>query len=51
MDNPEYIPDSEIYKYDSFGVLGLDLWQVRSFGSQTLHSSHKVGCNEMVTGC
>lgn len=28
IDNPEYTPDSEIYKYSSTGVLGLDLWQV-----------------------
>ncbi|KAG9343357.1 hypothetical protein JZ751_014338, partial [Albula glossodonta] len=30
IDNPEYTPDSEIYKYDSMGVIGLDLWQVKS---------------------
>lgn len=29
IDNPEYTPDSEIYKYDSIGVIGLDLWQVK----------------------
>lgn len=29
IDNPEYFPDANIYAYDSFGVLGLDLWQVR----------------------
>lgn len=28
IDNPEYTADAEIYKYDSIGVLGLDLWQV-----------------------
>lgn len=28
IDNPEYTADSEIYKYDSVGVIGLDLWQV-----------------------
>ncbi len=28
IDNPEYTADNEIYKYDSFGVIGLDLWQV-----------------------
>uniref|UniRef100_A0A6I8R4N1 Calreticulin n=1 Tax=Xenopus tropicalis TaxID=8364 RepID=A0A6I8R4N1_XENTR len=27
IDNPEYTPDSTLYQYDSFGVLGLDLWQ------------------------
>ncbi|XP_073766980.1 calreticulin-like [Danio rerio] len=30
IDNPEYTADSEIYKYDSIGVIGLDLWQVKS---------------------
>ncbi|KAJ3599633.1 hypothetical protein NHX12_033589 [Muraenolepis orangiensis] len=29
-DNPEYTADPEIYKFDSFGVMGLDLWQVKS---------------------
>lgn len=29
IDNPEYSPDSNIYKFDNIGVLGLDLWQVR----------------------
>lgn len=29
IDNPEYSPDANIYAYDSFAVLGLDLWQVR----------------------
>lgn len=28
IDNPEYTADSEIYKYGSVGVIGLDLWQV-----------------------
>lgn len=31
IDNPEYTADSEIYKYGSIGVIGLDLWQVRRF--------------------
>uniref|UniRef100_A0A8C8ZGM8 Calreticulin n=1 Tax=Prolemur simus TaxID=1328070 RepID=A0A8C8ZGM8_PROSS len=30
IDNPEYSPDPNIYAYDSFAVLGLDLWQVKS---------------------
>uniref|UniRef100_A0A1A8QMJ5 Calreticulin n=1 Tax=Nothobranchius pienaari TaxID=704102 RepID=A0A1A8QMJ5_9TELE len=30
IDNPEYTADSEIYKYSSIGVIGLDLWQVKS---------------------
>lgn len=29
IDNPEYTPDAQIYKYDSIGVIGLDLWQVK----------------------
>uniref|UniRef100_A0A8C7ZAX3 Calreticulin n=1 Tax=Oryzias sinensis TaxID=183150 RepID=A0A8C7ZAX3_9TELE len=29
IDNPEYSPDANIYKFDSIGVLGLDLWQSR----------------------
>jgi len=30
IDNPEYKADSTLYSYDSFGVIGLDLWQVKS---------------------
>uniref|UniRef100_A0A8C1XL37 Calreticulin n=1 Tax=Cyprinus carpio TaxID=7962 RepID=A0A8C1XL37_CYPCA len=30
IDNPEYTPDAEIYKFDNVGVIGLDLWQVKS---------------------
>merc|ERR1719329_1695833 len=28
IDNPEYVDDDEIYKYD-FGFIGFDLWQVK----------------------
>lgn len=28
IDNPEYTQDATMYKFDSIGVLGLDLWQV-----------------------
>lgn len=28
IDNPEYTHDATMYKFDSIGVLGLDLWQV-----------------------
>ena len=28
--NPEYQPDDSLYAYDSFGVIGFDLWQVKS---------------------
>jgi len=30
IDNPDYAADSEIYAYDDFGRIGLDLWQVKS---------------------
>lgn len=30
IDNPDYAPDSEIYAYDDFGRVGLDLWQVKA---------------------
>merc|ERR1712048_1250337 len=29
IDNPEYVDDDKIYKYDDFGFIGLDLWQVK----------------------
>ena len=28
IDNPDYAPDAEIYAFDNFGRVGLDLWQV-----------------------
>jgi len=30
IDNPEYKPDPTLYSYKSFGLVGLDLWQVKS---------------------
>jgi calreticulin len=30
IDNPEYEADDELYMYESFGVIGFDLWQVKS---------------------
>ncbi|XP_043946667.1 calreticulin-3 [Protopterus annectens] len=30
IDNPEYSPDSNINRFENIGVLGLDLWQVKS---------------------
>ncbi|XP_051893544.1 calreticulin 3a [Pristis pectinata] len=30
IDNPEYAPDANIYKFQNIGVIGLDLWQVKS---------------------
>merc|ERR1711959_339563 len=29
IDNPEYEDDNTVYKYDSFGFIGFDLWQVK----------------------
>merc|ERR1711912_231972 len=29
ISNPEYVDDDEIYKYDEFGFIGFDLWQVK----------------------
>merc|ERR1712178_539606 len=29
IDNPEYVDDNEVYKFDSFGFIGFDLWQVK----------------------
>ncbi|XP_056600239.1 calreticulin 3b [Triplophysa dalaica] len=30
IDNPEYTEDTEIYKFENIGVIGLDLWQVKA---------------------
>merc|ERR1712131_474830 len=30
IDNPDYAADDQIYAYDDFGRIGLDLWQVKS---------------------
>ncbi|XP_069784574.1 calreticulin-like [Narcine bancroftii] len=30
IDNPEYAPDANIYKFQNIGMIGLDLWQVKS---------------------
>merc|ERR1712060_12733 len=27
--NPEYVDDDNLYKYDDFGFIGFDLWQVK----------------------
>merc|ERR1711865_249360 len=29
IDNPEYEDDKAVYKYDAFGFIGFDLWQVK----------------------
>jgi calreticulin len=29
IDNPEYEDDKSVYKYDAFGFIGFDLWQVK----------------------
>merc|ERR1712184_100192 len=28
--NPEYVDDNAVYKYDDFGFIGFDLWQVKA---------------------
>lgn len=30
IDNPEYQPDDKLYLYESWGAVGIDIWQVRS---------------------
>jgi len=30
IDNPDYVQDETLYKYESWGAIGLDLWQVKS---------------------
>jgi calreticulin len=30
IDNPDYVPDDTLYAYDSFGAVGIDIWQVKS---------------------
>ncbi|RUS71970.1 hypothetical protein EGW08_020263 [Elysia chlorotica] len=30
IDNPEYEADANLYRYSDFGVIGFDLWQVKS---------------------
>lgn len=31
IDNPEYVADDKLYLHESWGSIGLDLWQVRLF--------------------
>lgn len=44
IDNPEYTADSELYKYDSIGVIGLDLWQVKRHNSRLFNWLIGPGC-------
>merc|ERR1711985_139540 len=30
ISNPEYVDDDSVYKYDAFGFIGFDLWQVKA---------------------
>jgi len=30
IDNPDFVDDDEIYAYESFGYVGVDIWQVKS---------------------
>lgn len=36
IDNPDYAADDQIYAYEDFGRIGLDLWQVSYFPIQDL---------------
>jgi len=30
IDNPDFVEDDELYMYESFGVVGIDIWQVKA---------------------
>merc|ERR1719238_2032791 len=30
IDNPKYVADDNLYKYEKFGTVGIDIWQVKS---------------------
>jgi len=30
IDNPDYVSDDTLYSYESFGAIGIDIWQVKS---------------------
>jgi calreticulin len=30
IDNPDYVADDTLYSYESFGAIGIDIWQVKS---------------------
>ena len=30
IDNPDYAPDDQLYRYSDIGAIGFDLWQVKS---------------------
>merc|ERR1719326_137867 len=30
IDNPDFVEDDELYSYESFGAVGIDIWQVKS---------------------
>merc|ERR1711981_1551031 len=30
IDNPDFVEDDELYAYESFGVVGIDIWQVKA---------------------
>ena len=46
IDNPKYSPDSNIYAYENFAVLGLDLWQVRCGGNRITRGSQMLGMTQ-----
>jgi len=46
IDNPEYEADDQLYSYEDFGVIGLDLWQVRNpLLALDLSITHKIANN------
>merc|ERR1712080_619839 len=30
IDNPDFVEDDELYMYESFGLVGIDIWQVKA---------------------
>merc|ERR1712080_503707 len=30
IDNPDFVEDDELYMYESFGAVGIDIWQVKA---------------------
>ena len=42
--NPEYEANSELYMYEDFGVIGLDLWQVGSVPTTVYIVCEPVRC-------
>jgi len=30
IDNPDFVEDDELYMYEDFGIVGIDIWQVKA---------------------